>query len=130
MITVKVTGDWGNTERFLKNASKLRKRSLIALLEKYGRAGVQALSEATPVRTGKTAASWGYTVHVGEQGQGDRLEFHNDNVNHGVNIALILNYGHATGSGVWIEGRNYIEPAMDKIIKSLADELWKEVKRL
>lgn len=130
MITVKVTGDWGNTERFLKNASKLRKRKLTALLEKYGRAGVQALSEVTPVRTGKTAASWGYTVHVSEQGQGDRLEFHNDNVNHGVNIALILNYGHATGSGVWIEGRNYIGPAMDEIVKSLADELWKEVKRL
>lgn len=123
MISVDIKGDWGNTERFLKNIK--RRKNYAKILVKYGELGVDALKRATPVDTGTTAESWRYEIQ--DEPNGARLSFCNDNVNEGVNIALILNYGHATGNGVWVEGRHYIEPAVTQIFDSLADELWKEV---
>lgn len=124
MIRATVKGDWGKTERLLKAVGR---KNHSAILNKYGEIGVAALAKATPVLTGKTAASWRYEVHVDRSES--RLEFHNDNVNDGVNIALILNYGHATQSGVWVEGRNYIGPTLEEVFNKLADEIWKEVKK-
>ena len=94
-------------------------------LHAFGRRGVKALSEATPVDTGKTAASWTYEI-VEEE---NRLVVYwkNTNVNRGVNIALILQYGHATRNGGWIEGRDYINPVMQPIFDEMADVAWKEV---
>lgn len=98
------------------------------LLNKYGHLGVEALSEATPKDTGQTASMWSYKVEI----SGDRisLSFHNSNVNKGVNIAIILQYGHGTGTGGWVEGRDYINPAIQPLFDQLAEEAWKEVTRV
>lgn len=124
MIRVSVKGDWGNTEKMLRSMKRL---GLKQTLDKYGALGVEALKKATPVDTGTTAASWRYEVVLSRNG--GELVFHNDNVNQHVNIALIVNYGHATGQGVWVEGRHYIEPAIQETFDKMVDELWKEVKQ-
>ena len=123
MIKATVKGDWGNTEGFLNRS--VNKRNYASILTKYGDLGVEALKEATPVRTGLTASSWRYEIEA-ERGI-YRIVFHNDNVNEGVNIALILNYGHATQSGVWVEGRDFIEPALKEVFDGMANEMWREV---
>lgn len=125
MIKATVKGDWGKTESFLNRS--VSKRNYVSILSKYGDRGVDALKEATPVRTGLTAASWRYEI---EEDRGAyRIVFHNDNVNEHVNIALILNYGHATPSGVWVEGRDFIEPALQSVFDDMANEMWREVTR-
>lgn len=98
------------------------------ILQKYGNLGVQALASATPKDTGQTAASWSYTVET--SGNKVSLSFHNSNVNKGVNIAIILQYGHGTGTGGWVEGRDYINPAIRPLFDQLAEEAWKEVTRV
>lgn len=123
MIKASVNGDWGKTEKFLSRS--VNKRNYVSILTKYGELGLKALKEATPVRTGVTAASWRYEI-IAERNS-YRIEFHNDNVNNGVNIALILNYGHATWGGAWVEGRHYIEPALGSVFDDLADSMWREV---
>lgn len=123
MIKATVKGDWGNTEGFLSRS--VNRRNYASILSKYGDRGVDALKEATPVRTGTTAASWRYEIEA--SGSTYRIVFHNDNVNDGVNIALILNYGHATQSGAWVEGRDFIEPALQSVFDGMANEMWREV---
>ena len=86
---------------------------------------MEALRVATPVDTGLTAASWSYQI-IKEKNR-IKIEFHNSNINNHVNIALILQYGHGTGTGGWVEGRNYINPAIQPIFDQLADDAWKEV---
>ena len=125
MIKVDVKGDWSKTEKLLENVSKKRHYKV---LTKYGDRGVEALQSVTPVDTGLTAASWRYEVT--ETRDQSRLTFHNDNVNNGVNIALVVNYGHATRRGGWVEGRHFIEPTIQEVFDKLADELWKEVTKL
>ena len=95
------------------------------ILDKYGRAGVSALSSATPSESGKTANSWTYEIQNG--GGGSRITFSNTNINNGVNIAIILQYGHGTGTGGWVEGRDYINPAMRPVFDNIADSVWKEI---
>lgn len=115
-------GDLKKTEKFLKKTLGKNYRSI---LEEYGRKGVQYLSEATPVESGETAISWDYRIVQRE----DRIsvEWHNYHVNKGVNIAIILQYGHATRNGGWVVGRDYINPALQPIFDELADKAWKEV---
>lgn len=125
MIKVTHKGDFSKLTRFLvkgKNAVKMNK------LDKYGRAGVEALSSATPVESGKTASSWNYKIE--RQNGKIALSFYNSNVSDGVPIAIILQYGHATGTGGWVEGRDYINPALQPVFDKLAYEAWKEVTRL
>lgn len=125
MISVEVIGNKvssGSVDHFLR---KLLKKDWSQVLKKYAEAGVQALSAATPVDSGKTAASWGYEIE--ETKSGLTIYWTNSNVNKHVNIAIIIQYGHATGSGGWVEGRDYINPALQPIFDQMADALWKEV---
>ena len=87
-----------------------------------------ALASATPVETGETANSWHYEVERG--GGGARLVFTNTHINKGVNIAIILQYGHGTGTGGWVEGRDYINPAIQPVFDKIVESLWREVTRL
>lgn len=125
IIQFKQKGDFSKTDSFLK---KLRKLDLDSVLDKYGKLGVQALANATPVETGKTAASWDYKI---EKGKGVvTITWTNSNVNNGVPIALLIQYGHGTGTGGYVQGRDYIKPAILPIFDQLADALWKEVTEL
>lgn len=117
-------GDFKKTEQFLKFASNASKN---IKLDKYGQKGVAALASATPVDTGLTANSWNYKVE--KSGSTISLVFYNTNVVSGVPIAIILQYGHGTGTGGWVEGRDYINPAIRPIFDEMADAIWKEVTR-
>ncbi len=125
MISVDVVGNkvsTGSIDHFLR---KLAKKDWSQVLKKYAEDGVKALAEATPRDSGKTADSWGYEIE--ENDRGLTIYWTNSNVNKHVNIAIIIQYGHATGSGGWVEGRDYINPALRPIFDQMADALWKEV---
>lgn len=125
MITFRQKGDFSKTEKFLK---KSMGRNYVKVLEKFGQYGVEALTAATPVDTGMTAVSWSYKIIQNEDGMS--VEWYNDNINDHVNIAIILQYGHATRNGGWVEGRDYINPALQPIFDLLAEAAWKEVTSL
>ena len=110
-----------------KQRKKTKEKLNLGLLDKYGREGVAALQTATPKDTGKTSESWYYKI---ERKNGSvSLTFHNSNQNKGVPIAIILQYGHATGNGGYVEGVDYINPALRPIFDKIAEEAWKEVKK-
>lgn len=122
MIHVKQKGDFSKATRYfekVKNASRLK------ILHEYGRKGVAALKSATPVESGLTASSWYYEI-VSDKGKSS-LNFKNSNIQQGVSIAIILQYGHGTGTGGWVEGRDYINPAIRPIFDELANKAWREV---
>lgn len=125
MINVRHKGDFSKLTRFLERA----KRGVrIGTLDKYGRAGVAALASATPVDTGLTANSWYYEIE--NQNGIVKMSFKNSNVQNGVPIAIILQYGHATGNGGWVQGRDYINPAIQPIFDQIANDAWREVTNL
>lgn len=127
VIEVSYTGDHDETTRALRN---LKGKNWVKMLAKYGESGVIALQNATPIDTGKTAASWGYTIELPEPGK-IRLVFTNSNVvNDWANVAILLQYGHATRNGGWVEGRDYINPAIQPIFDRIADQAWKEVQNV
>lgn len=121
MISLTSKGDFRKTEKFMKNA---RTKKLMSILKQYGEEGVAALMVATPLDTGRTASSWRYEIKV--ENNCVRLEFHNDNIQNGVPIAIILQYGHGTGTGGWVEGRDYINPAIQPVFDKIAKSAWKE----
>lgn len=121
-VGVKHKGDWEKTAKYLKQAKKL---SPMEILEKYGEIGVQALFDATPKDTGLTAASWYYKID--KTNDGYVISWNNSNVNNYVNIALILQYGHATRAGTYVCGVDYINPAMKEVFDKLSIEIWREV---
>ena len=124
MIRCKVKGDFEESFRFLKKICKLDFESR---LKEYGEEGVKALAEATPKRTGKTAASWRYEI-VKQTGRMS-IYWTNDNISDGVPVAIILEYGHGTGWGGYVQGRHYITPAIqpvfDKIMEAVREEVSK-----
>lgn len=122
IIEVTHKGNFKNTEHFLQKAKNF---VIDAVLAKYGQEGVNALSAATPVDTGKTAASWQYEID--KTPNQVAIRWYNTNVNKGVNIAIILQYGHGTGTGGWVEGRDYINPAMRPIFDKLANDAWESL---
>lgn len=124
MISFRQQGDFSNLSRFLEKAKESVK---IGMLDKYGRAGVEALASATPKDTGLTAASWKYEIK--RQNGSVSIEFYNTNVQKGIPIAIILQYGHATGNGGWVEGRDYINPAIQPLFDKIAKEAWEEVSK-
>lgn len=124
MITFRHSGNFEKLTKFLNNA---RKAGKVDILDKYGDEGVSALASATPVETGKTASSWSYKI-VREKDH-ISIQFLNSNINDGVPIAVILQYGHATRNGGWVEGRDYINPAIQPIFDRIANDAWKEVIR-
>ena len=121
MITFSHKGDFKKTFNFLKRAQKLD----FNILARYGELGLQALRDATPKDSGRTADSWYYQIV--ETTKGYSLQFLNSNVVDGVPIAIILQYGHATGTGGYVEGRDYVNPAIRPIFDDIAKNLWKEV---
>lgn len=124
MITIRQRGDFKNLTSFLERSKEAFN---LGILDKYGRQGVAALKASTPKDTGKTADSWYYRINSNNGTVS--LSFHNSNVNKGVPIAIILQYGHATGNGGYVEGVDYINPALQPVFQKLADEAWKEVKK-
>lgn len=124
MLKFKQTGDFSKTSNFIKNAVNA---SRMRNLEKYAQQGVEALASATPVDTGLTASSWYYKI--AEKKNRTTLYFCNSNIQNGVPIAIILQYGHATGNGGWVEGRDYINPAIQPFFDKLTQKAWEEVKR-
>ena len=124
MITFKHKGNFKNTEKFFARSQDLE---IISTMERYGRLGVEALSAATPERSGKTAKSWGYEIK--KHGDDHVLYFSNSSVNKNVNIAVILQYGHGTGTGGYVKGIDYINPAVKPIFDAIVDDIWSEVTR-
>jgi hypothetical protein len=122
MITITQRGSFDNTENFLNRMSKT---DIFAVLDKYGQIGVDALSSATPVDTGLTASSWYYEI-VRRHGYYS-IRYHNRHLENGVSIAILLQYGHGTREGGYVQGRGYIMPAIQGIFDQMADDCWKEV---
>ena len=121
-ITIEAKGDFDNLYGFFERMKRVLK---VSTLDKYGQMGVTALRNATPEDTGKTKDSWYYTI---EREDGIlSISWHNSNVVDGVNIAVILQYGHATKNGYWVEGTDYINPALRGIFDSLAEDCWEEI---
>lgn len=125
MIGFRHKGDFSKADSYLK---LLKQNRILAILEKYGREGVAALSSATPVDTGLTASSWYYKVEMRDGSAS--LIFCNSNIQNGIPIAIILQYGHGTGTGGWVEGRDYINPALQPIFDKLSKHAWEEVTKL
>lgn len=125
MITFKQIGDFSKLTKYLE---RVKEAARISCLDKYGRMGVEALAAATPKDSGKTAQSWEYRIEHSKSGYS--LSFYNTNYNDGVPIAIILQYGHGTRNGGWVEGQDYINPAIEPIFKKLANEAWEEVTKL
>ena len=122
MISFRQKGDFSKLSSFLERA---KNTVHLGDLDRYGREGVAALASATPVETGKTASSWSYEI---ERKNGSAIiSFHNSNIQNGVPIAIILQYGHGTGTGGWVQGRDYINPAIQPIFDKLANDAWREV---
>lgn len=124
MVTFSHKGNLNKTTVFLGQA---KKATHLHVLDKYGREGVAALASATPVDSGLTSESWYYEV-VKKHGTAS-ITFYNSNINNGVPIAIILQYGHGTRNGGWVQGRDYINPAIQPIFDKIADDAWKEVTR-
>lgn len=118
-------GDFSKTEKFFNSLLKL---DYLNVLERYGQAGVAALASATPKDSGLTAASWDYEItHNGKE---TTIAFTNSNISNGVNIAIILQYGHGTRNGGYVAGRDFINPAIQPIFDKIANEAWREVTNL
>ena len=124
-IKLEHIGDFSPLEKLL---NKIKRQEYLNILNKYGREGVQALAAATPVDSGTTASSWNYEI-VKTDSQTE-LIWTNSNINQGHNIAILLQYGHGTGTGGYVMGTDYINPALALIFDKMAKELWKEVSAL
>ena len=124
MITFKHEGDFSNTERFFKRAKDILSKYNY-ILDKYGQEGVLALASATPIDSGMTASSWDYRVYTTKNFL--KISWTNSNVINGVPIAVIIQYGHGTGTGGYVQGRDYINPVMRPIFDRIARDIWAEV---
>lgn len=125
MIRFSHKGDFSKTGKYFR---KVKEFNVSRILDKYGKEGVAALASATPVRTGETSSSWYYEI---EHSKGSaKITFLNSHINKGVPIAIILQYGHGTGTGGWVAGRDYINPAVQPIFDKIVAEAWREVTKL
>jgi hypothetical protein len=125
MIVFNHKGDFKNTENFFKRAVT---SDYVSMLERCARDGVEALASATPVDSGETASSWGYEIK--HDSRGVSITWINSNIVDGVPIAVILQYGHATRNGGYVQGRDYINPAIKPIFDKIANDVWREATRL
>lgn len=125
MISFRQKGDFSKTLKYL---DRIRDPIKMGILDKYGREGVKALSSATPVDSGVTSNSWYYKIE--KDNKSAKVVFYNSHINKGVPIAIILQYGHGTGTGGWVQGRDYINPAVRPIFDKMANEIWREVTRV
>lgn len=125
-ITIRQKGDFKNLSSFLERS---KEKLSLGILDDYGKQGVAALQEMTPKDTGKTSQSWYYKITRSQDNRVVTLSFHNSNENKGVPIAIILQYGHATGNGGYVEGIDYINPALRPIFNEIANKAWEEVRK-
>ena len=125
MITFRQKGDFSKLTRYLEKVKSVVK---LSDLDKYGKEGVAALASATPVDTGLTASSWSYEIK--HKNGTVSISFKNSNIQNGVPIAIILQYGHGTRTGGWVQGRDYINPAIQPIFDKIANDAWREVTKL
>lgn len=125
MITFRHKGDFSKLTSYLE---RLKEAANVGVLDKYGQLGVAALASATPVDSGMTANSWNYEIK--RQNGSASITFYNSHINDSVPIAIILQYGHGTGTGGWVEGRDYINPAIQPIFDKIANDAWEEVVKL
>ena len=125
MISFRHKGDFSKFTRFLEKAKQTVR---IGELDRYGREGVAALASATPVDSGQTAKSWYYEIK--HENGSVTISFNNSHINDGVPIAIILQYGHGTGTGGWVQGRDYINPAIRPVFDKIANDAWREVTKL
>lgn len=126
MIDVKVKDEMDKVNKYLKRLSD--KRMALSILEKYGERGVEALRTSTSIDSGETSQSWSYEIV--EDANGYIIQFNNSHINKGVNIAVILQYGHGTRNGGYVQGRDYINPALKPVFDDMVSELAKEVGHL
>lgn len=124
-VVIKSKGDFSKLRSYFE---RVKEAARIGVLDKYGRAGVEALSAATPVDTGLAASSWGYEIE--RSSTSASIIFTNSDIENGFPVAIMLQYGHGTGTGGWVEGRDYINPAIQPIFYELAEAAWKEVTKL
>ena len=122
MISIRQKGDFEKLTEYLK---RVNKKAYLGDLDKFGRDGVAALASATPVDSGLTANSWYYEI-TNEKGS-TTISFHNSNIQNGVPIAIILQYGHGTRNGGWVQGRDYINPAIQPVFDEIVNKAWREV---
>ena len=122
MFSVTSSGSFAKTEAFLRS---MQRTDFAHILEKYGREGVQALSAATPIDSGRTAASWGYEIE--RKGSSFTLTWFNTDIENGFPVAIMLQYGYGTGTGGFVQGRDYINPAIRPIFDRIAEDIWKVV---
>lgn len=125
MITFRQKGDFSKLTRYLEKVKSVVK---ISDLDKYGKEGVAALASATPADTGLTASSWSYEIK--RSNNRVSISFNNSNIQNGVPIAIILQYGHGTRNGGWVQGRDYINPAIRPIFDKILNDAWREVTKL
>lgn len=121
-VKFEVSGGFTKTERFL---NRMKRREYLNVLDEFGRDGVQALRNATPVDSGATAEAWDYEIK--RTRNYTEIVWTNSNINDGVPIAVILQYGHGTGTGGYVQGRDYINPAIRPIFDKIAEKVWKVV---
>lgn len=127
-ITVSTSGDFSKTYKYLGKLKSFRKEKLMSILKKYGEEGVKALRQMTPKDTGETADSWSYEI---TEGNGSvTLSFNNDAQNDGIPIAILIQYGHGTGTGGYVQPNDFINPAMKPLFQKIADDAWKEVRAI
>lgn len=125
MISFRSRGDYSKLTRYFE---RLKATARMSILDKYGKAGVSALSSATPIDTGMAANSWSYQI---EHSRGSaRIVFTNSDIENGFPVAIMLQYGHGTGTGGWVQGRDYINPAIQPIFDKIAEDAWREVTKL
>lgn len=117
-------GDFSKTINFLSRTRK----NYRPILEKYAIQGVQILRSATPKDSGLTSDSWGYKIETNNRGA--TIVWTNSNIVDGIPVAILIQYGHGTRSGSFVEGTDYINPAMKPLFDKISEELWKEVANL
>lgn len=123
MFSLTTTGSWDNFKKF---ADKMTNQNIVVSnLDRYGKMGVDALSKATPIESGETARSWGYRI-IGDKNT-PGIEWYNTHIDKGVNVAIIIQYGHGTGTGGYVAGRDYINPAIKPVFDQIIAEIWKQV---
>ena len=125
MISFRQKGDFSKLNRYFE---RVKEAARVSVLDKYGQAGVAALSSATPVDSGETANSWFYEIE--HTSTSATITFCNSHINKGVPIAIILQYGHGTGTGGWVEWRDYINPAIQPVFDKITSEAWEEVTKI
>lgn len=125
MISIKVSGSFNNIEKYLRKSSKL---NLDTLFHAYGKRGVELLSQNTPIDSGDSAGSWEYIIV--KKVSSTYLSWHNKNINDGIPVVILIQYGHATRSGGFVAGKDFINPAIKPVFENMVDELWKEVTKV